>query len=202
MIEITENIFFPLLTRREAYSVKAKGGFYAYSHYRTEISEDCQGRCVYCDAKADEVGGHETMQLDHFRPESFPEFEHLINDPRNIHYACSRCNLWKSDWWPARGSDTTHNGSEGFLDPFADNRLTYFEVLPDGRIQPLRPPAAYMIRLLRLDREYMRKLRELRMLKQLWRQRVAQIRSKAEAGELPNPDELVKTCAAIEALLE
>ena len=195
-------LFFPELTRREAYSVKANGTFYTYSHYRSEIAEDCQHRCVYCDAKADEVGGAEAMQLDHFRPESFPEFKHLANDPRNIHYACGRCNLWKSDWWPARGSEGTHNGSEGFVDPFADDRRAYFEVLPDGRIQSLRPPAAYLIRLLRLDREFMRKLRELRILRNLWRQRVAEIRRKAGAGELPHPDELARTCAAIEALLE
>src|SRR6516225_5444715 len=111
-------MFFPILTRRGVYSVKADGSFYVYSHYKTEISEDCQHRCVYCDVTANEVGGHEAMQLDHFRPESFPEFESLINDPRNLHYACGRCNLWKSDWWPARGSDATHNGTEGFVDPF------------------------------------------------------------------------------------
>ena len=74
--------------------------------------------------------------------------------------------------------------------------------MPDGRIQSLRPPAAYLIRLLRLDREFMRKLRELRVLRHLLRQRFAEIRLKAEAGELPHPDELARTCAAIEALLE
>lgn len=88
------------------------------------------------------------------------------------------------------------------MDPFAEDRRAYFEVMPDGRIRPLQPPANYLIRLLRLDREYMRKLRELRMLKHLWGQRVAEIRRKAEAGELPHPNELARTCAAIEALLE
>ena len=195
-------LFFPVLVRRDAYSAKTDGGYYVYSHYRIEIAEDCQHRCVYCDSDADEVGGAEAMQLDHFRPESFPEFAHLINDPRNIHYSCGRCNLWKSDCWPARGSDGTHNGSEGFVDPFVEDRRAYFEVLPDGRIQPKQSPAAYVIRLLRLDREFMRKLRELRILRFLWRQRLAEIRRKAEAGELPNPEELARTCAAIEALLK
>jgi hypothetical protein len=194
-------MFFPTLTRRGAYSVKADGGFYIYSHYKTEISEDCQHRCVYCDATADEVGGHEAMQLDHFRPESFPEFENLINDPRNLHYACGRCNLWKSDWWPARGSNATHNGTEGFVDPFIENRQGYFQVDGDGYIHPLRAPAGYMIRLLRLDREFLRKLRELRILKQHWRNRVTQLRQKIEAGEAVNPNELARTLKAIEALL-
>ena len=181
--------------------MKANGEFYVYSHYRTEIAEDCQHRCVYCDAEADEVGGAEAMQLDHFRPESFPEFELLINDPRNIHYACGRCNLWKSDWWPARGSDGTHNGSEGFVDPFAENRKAYFQVDFDGSIQPLRAPAGYMIRLLRLDRQFLRKLRELRILRDQWRQQVIRMRHKAEAGEVPEPAELARVLEAIESLL-
>lgn len=196
-----DTLFYATLRRRDAYSAKANGEFYAYSHYRTEIAEDCQHRCVYCDSKAEEVGGAEAMQLDHFRPESFPEFEHLINDPRNIHYACGRCNLWKSDWWPARGSDGTHNGSEGFVDPFAEDRRAFFEVVPDGSIQPLRAPAGYMIRLLRLDRVFLRKVRELRILRNLWRQRVSEIRRKAEAGEIPDPAELARTLGVIEALL-
>jgi hypothetical protein len=197
-----KSLFFPNLTRRDVYSVKANGQFYIYSHYRAEIAEDCQHRCVYCDALADEVGGAEAMQLDHFRPESFPEFANLINDPRNIHYACGRCNLWKSDWWPASGTNNTHNGTDGFVDPFIEDRQVYFEVAANGTIRPLRPPASYMIRLLRLDREFLRKLRELRILRQAWRQRVAEIRRKAEAGELPSPEELVRTCTAIETLLE
>jgi hypothetical protein len=194
-------LFFPALTRRDAYSVKANGEFYIYSHYKTEIAEDCQHRCVYCDVEADEVGGAEAMQLDHFRPESFPEFELLINDPRNIHYACGRCNLWKSDLWPARDTNSTHNGSEGFVDPFAEDRRSYFEVKPDGAIQPLQVPASYMIRLLRLDREFLRKLRELRILKNQWRERVIHMRRKAEAGEVPEPAELARVLEAIEALL-
>lgn len=198
----SDDLFFPPLTRREKYPVKTNGGFYVYSRYREEIAEDCKHRCVYCDASSNEVGGAEAMQLDHFRPESFPEFVDLINDPRNLHYACGRCNLWKSDWWPARGSNGTHNGTEGFIDPFTEDRREYFVIKPDGRIQPLQPPAAYLIRLLRLDREFIRKLRELRILRHLWKQRVTDIRRKAEAGELPNPEELARTLAEIETLLK
>jgi hypothetical protein len=195
------SLFFPALTRRDAYSLKSNGEFYAYSHYREEVAEDCQHRCVYCDAEANEVGGPEAMQLDHFRPESYPEFAHLINDPRNIHYACARCNLWKSNWWPARGSDNTHNGTDGFVDPFSEDRRSYFEITTDGTIKPLRAPAVYMIGLLRLDREFLRKLRELRILKHEWRQRVTAMRQRVEAGKIPNQAELVRTLEAIETLL-
>jgi hypothetical protein len=58
-----------------------------------------------------------------------------------------------------------------------------------------------MIRLLRLDRQFLRKLRELRMLRYVWRQRVAEMRRKAESGEVPDPAQLAKTLEAIEMLL-
>jgi hypothetical protein len=102
---------------------------------------------------------------------------------------------------PSRGSEGTHNGSEGFVDPFIEDRRVYFRIASDGSIRALQPPASYMIRLLRLDREFLRKLRQLRILKHAWRQRVAELRRKAESGELPEPTELARICAAIEALL-
>lgn len=196
-----ERVFFPKLARQGGYPLKGDGSFYAYAHYRDHVAKDCQDRCVYCDAHCDEVGGAEAMQLDHFRPESFDEFQALVNDPRNLHYACGRCNLLKSNHWPARGTDATHNGRDGFIDPFSEDRVGYFEITEGGDIRPIQPPAAYVIRLLRLDREFLRKAREVRLLRAKWRKKVSAIRAKIENGEMPNPAELVKTLAAVEALL-
>lgn len=154
-------VFFPVLERKGGYPKKEDGSYYGYAYYRDHIAVDCQQRCVYCDATDAEV---EVMQLDHFRPESFTEFKSLVNDPLNLHYACSRCNRWKWDNWPARGTPHTHDGVNGFVDPFTEDRLEYFEVMSDGRIEALKHPAAYMIRLLHLQREYLRKLREKRLL--------------------------------------
>ena len=157
-------VFFPILRRQGDYSCKADGSYHSYATYREHVAIDCQRRCVYCDAKEDEVGGKEAMQLDHFRPTSFPEFEHLKNDPRNLHYACARCNLWKSSKWPARGTAHTHDGIDGFVDPFMEDRLKYFSVKSNGQIEPLLPPAKYIVGVLNLNREYLRKLREKRLL--------------------------------------
>lgn len=174
-------MFYPKLTRNGGYPQKGDGSYYAYGYYREHIAADCQRRCVYCDAREDEVGGAEAMQLDHFRPESFPEFEDLINDPLNLHYSCPRCNLWKSNNWPARGTPHTHDGTNGFLDPFVENRLDYFVVKPDGRIEPLRHPAKYIIGLLHLEREFMRKLREKRLLLAEWQARKIKLRAELQA---------------------
>ncbi len=197
----TSRLFFSVLERRKSYSVKADGGYYVYSHYRAEIAEDCIHRCVYCDSDANHMGGAEAMQLDHFRPESFSEYAHLINDPNNLHYSCARCNLLKSDWWPARGSDATHDGTDGFIDPFTEDRSLYFEIASDGTITAIKPPAKYIIQLLRLNREFLRKLRELRILKTYWSRKVVEMRQKAEAGNVPEPEELVRTLSVIESLL-
>jgi hypothetical protein len=194
-------MFFPPLHRQGNYPRTPDGGFFGYAHYREHVAVDCQRRCVYCDAQADDVGGADAMQLDHFRPESFAEFALLINDPLNLHYSCGRCNLLKSNHWPARGSGATHNGKDGFIDPFAEDRLAYFGIDADGRIGALQPPAGYMIRLLRLDREFLRKLREARRLRAVLRMRVGALRMRIARGGTVDAAELDTTLAAVEALL-
>ena len=188
-------IFFPLLERQKNYPCKEDGSHYGYAYYKDHIAADCQQRCVYCDVLEEEVGGPEAMQLDHFRPESLPEFQHLVNDPLNIHYGCGRCNRWKSNNWPALGTPHTHNGTEGFVDPFAVDRLKYFSIERDGRIKPTAPPAPYMIRLLHLDREFLRKLRYKRILMAQVEKRVAdleaELQADAQAGRLSAPEKML-----------
>jgi hypothetical protein len=200
-------VFFPLLERKGGYPRKADGSYYGYAHYRSHVAADCRERCVYCDATEAEV---EVMQLDHFRPESFEEFQDLVNDPLNLHYACARCNRWKSDNWPARGTAHTHNGKNGFIDPFKkdEDRLKYFDVKPDGQIEPVQPPADYMIRLLHLKREFLRKLREKRLLLvELRLQRItlkAALQADLDAGRLSDPKiilEFIERSERFDALL-
>ncbi|HXI52987.1 MAG TPA: HNH endonuclease signature motif containing protein [Candidatus Saccharimonadales bacterium] len=157
--------FFPPLRRRLKYSMKRSGGFYHYQRYRREITEDCLFRCVFCDSHEREIGGETSMDLDHFRPKSRKEFKHLINDPRNLIYACKSCNGLKSDWWPAGRRKATFIGEEGFLEPFGIDRRDYFAIGKEGAIRGKRPPARYMITLLALDRPFLRRIRELRTLK-------------------------------------
>lgn len=200
--------FFPLLVRAGNYPRKTDGSYYDYARYRAEIAADCQRRCVYCDAKEDEVGGADAMQLDHFRPESLPEFEHLSNDPLNLHYACSRCNLWKSKKWPARGTPHTHDGAVGFVDPFVEDRLKYFSIAEDGQIAPICHPAGYVIGLLHLRREFMRKVREKRLLMAEWRVLRAKLKvelqADLDAGRQTDPRKMLAfldTCERIDKIL-
>ena len=165
--------FFAPLKRRAKYTVKQTNGaetFYSYEyypeHFRGEIAEDCAGRCVYCDSHEMEVGGRESLELDHFRPWSRPEFKHLKDDPANFHHACGRCNRLKGAKWPSTQETEPHDGKAGFVNPFTDDRRRYFSVNEDGSLVCRQHPATYMVKLLQLDRPLLKLLRIRRMLRQ------------------------------------
>ena len=184
---------FPPIARRQNYIRTQRGTYYAdYQTYRQEIREDCLGRCVYCDSHENETGGQESMQLDHFRPKKYPEFDTLKNDPNNLVWACCGCNRLKSSHWPALGTSNTVSGVEGFIDPFQDNRRAYFDVLINGKLQPLKPPAEYKIRLLALNRPIKRRIREFRQIRQLLLKQLA-----SEAQRIENLVEHDKTLSSV-----
>jgi hypothetical protein len=156
-------LFFPKLTRRTHYKQTRKKTFYSnYDEYRQEIREDCLGRCVYCDCHENHIGGHQAMQLDHFRPKERPEFSHLINDPGNLLWSCSICNRRKWGYWHSQDITSSVDGEHGFIDPFIENRQEYFSVAKNGHLIPLKSPAKYMIELLGLNTYNRRQLREAR----------------------------------------
>jgi len=162
---LEESLFFPLLARREKYSVKRDGSYYAnYSHYREEIREDCLGRCIYCDTHENELDGSSSMNLDHFRPKDYPQFKDLVNDPNNLVWACGACNRAKWNHWPAIGTDDLLLDDQGFIDPFKDDRHDYFRVQENGEIVGLKPPSEYLIGLLFLNRPFLIKRRINRKL--------------------------------------
>lgn len=154
--------FFPKLSRCETYDVKECGGFYGYAHYRDQISIDCQNRCVYCDVRIDE-NGNEGFALDHFRPqEKFPD---LKNVPDNLVISCAKCNRSKSSHWPISiDLAEAHNDVVGFVDPFLDDRLSFFSVSGTGEFIALRGPSEYIIKLLSLNRPSRVSIRRNRML--------------------------------------
>ena len=120
-------------------------------------------KCVYCDSQESEVGGRESMQIDHFRPYTRKGFEKLGDDPNNFHHACGRCNLLKSDKWPSTHASEPHDGVGGFVDPFNDDRRLYFGVEMNGELKPLRAPAKHLIRVLALNRPHLKLLRQKRI---------------------------------------
>ena len=157
----TDCLFFPKLRRRKQYCTNRNGEYYTnYREYKQEIRRDCLGRCVYCDLHENELGGQTVMEIDHFRPRG--KFPRLANNPHNLVWSCATCNNKKSNHWPALGTNDTFVGNKGFIDSFEENRLDYFEVGSDGTIIPLKPPAKYIIELLRPNRGAPKRTRKLR----------------------------------------
>jgi len=156
MVMSYKSLYFPTLKRRATYSTYTN-----YKRYRQEIREDCLGRCVYCDAHENELGGQENMTLDHFKPKS--SFPQLTHEPLNLLWACHTCNRLKDNYWPAIGTTHTLSISQrGFIDPFKEHLNDYFDILPDGQFVALNPPAGYIIKTLKLNRSSVRIIREHR----------------------------------------
>ena len=150
-------MFYPDIERRVDYPTKTDGSYYVYGHYRAEITEDCQSRCVYCDITVQEHGG-EGMQLDHFKPREL--FNHLENDPNNLVLACPGCNRLKSSHWPQEESI----GLNGFLDPFAKNRISWYQICQGGEIGHTNSATAFKIEKLHLNRPARVQIRRKRLL--------------------------------------
>jgi HNH endonuclease len=168
----TEIKLFGPLKRREKYETKPNGSFYAYSHYRVAIAEDCGYRCVYCDNHEDVIGGREAMEIDHFRPwqKIFgplkeKRFEHLKNEPKNLVHSCGVCNGYKRDFWPTEDTNRSHDDFKGWIEPFDECRSDFLKAKQDGTLDALKAPAEYQIRKLRLNRPLLARLREHYLLK-------------------------------------
>ena len=183
----TDDLYFGPLKRREKYETKEDGQFYVYTRYRVAIADDCKCRCVYCDIHEDLMGGREAMEMDHFRPwqKNFgphkeKRFEHLKNEPSNLVHACGVCNGFKLAFWPTEDPDRAYDHEKGWIEPFIECRSDFLKVASDGTLIPVKPPAAYHIKQLRLNRPLLKRLREQRILNKRMRLWILSIKPKWE----------------------
>jgi 5-methylcytosine-specific restriction endonuclease McrA len=165
--------FYGPLNRRAKYEEKADGSYYVYSHYRVAVAEDCGYRCVYCDCYGDDIGGLDAMETDHFRPwnKGFGVagerlFAHLKNEPQNLVHSCGPCNRFKHDLWPTEDPDRPYDHEKGWIEPFEECRADFLQVADDGVLNHRKPPGAYQIKQLRLNRPLLKRLREYRILRE------------------------------------
>lgn len=98
-------------------------------------------RCEYCTVSEIDCGGE--LTVDHFWPSSKggqDDFENLV-------YACSKCNLYKHNFYPLQ------DGGAALFNPRIDNYDDHFIVLENGLIHPVSSKANFTIKLLRLNRK-------------------------------------------------
>lgn len=210
------NFYYPALVRQDISAYYKKEGEY-YATYNCDknysnISKDCQFRCVYCDAHIDECGG-ERFSLDHFRPTDVfsSKFNGILTIyPFNLHLSCQKCNVLKTNDWKGC-EDTidgaTHRSRLGYIDRFQDDINKYIKVDKNGLIISIdiNGPGDYMVRkmmLNRTNRVYIRKRRVVkekaeRILKLLLNKQ-AELLSSDELGTEKNKEDIKKLLVLFE----
>ena len=86
-----------------------------YQNYKSQLREDFNNKCGYCDDHDEFCGGKRGYHIDHFAPKS--KFPQLKNSYQNLVYSCPYCNGAKSNKWIGGKISPSHNGKEGFIDP-------------------------------------------------------------------------------------
>lgn len=100
-----------VLKRRE--NVKELGH---YSEAREILQEDFHNMCGYCGKDCKVM--FEKFHIDHFVPKSLDSTRE--NDYYNLVFACSKCNLSKSNKWPTKDINKSHDDEKGFVDPASE----------------------------------------------------------------------------------
>lgn len=122
-----------------------------YRDYRQQLRLDFNRRCGYCDSREDIASiGNAQYHIDHFAPKK--RFPLLENEYSNLVYACSRCNIAKSDDWVSDSATQTVVDDKGYLDPCSDEFSDCFDRDSNGNIIGCTPVASYMVKQLKLFR--------------------------------------------------
>jgi hypothetical protein len=119
-----------------------------YRSYKKHLAQDFHNRCGYCDDFDGWIGGEATFHIDHFAPKS--RFAVLENDYKNLVYACSFCNRFKSDDWPSNDQTISYIGDIGYVDPCSEKYVTLYYRDPFGNIKSNNELAKYMHKKLQL----------------------------------------------------
>jgi hypothetical protein len=96
--------------------------------------------CEYCSVTESDAGGE--LTIDHTRPRAHEGTDHIDS----LVYCCSRCNLYKADYYSAPSTDPV------LWNPRTDAATLHFLVLADGTLHPKTATGAFAIRRLRLNR--------------------------------------------------
>ena len=119
-----------------------------YRSYKEVLRKDFGRACGYCDDIDVYCGGSNAFHIDHFRP--IKHFADLECAYANLVYACSYCNIAKSDDWPCLGTDMTFSKGLGYVDPCDPTFVDHFERSDTGQIVPKTDVGKYMFQQLKL----------------------------------------------------
>jgi hypothetical protein len=129
----------------------------SYQRYKRYLRDDFFYACGYCGFHENEHGGPRFFTVEHYRPKS--RFPALRNAYSNLIYACSVCNGYKGDDWPA---EEPLKAGKGYLDPCEHDLAEHIRPAADDRVKGSSPVGAYMVARLLLNREQLRTVRRQR----------------------------------------
>lgn len=115
---------------------------------RDFVRKRANSQCEFCGVTEVDSGGE--LTIDHFQPISRNGTDSLDN----LLYCCSRCNLYKLDYFP-------FNPTQPILwNPRIEAFSQHFIVLTDRRLQGITPVGVFTINRLRLNRNALVKYRQ------------------------------------------
>lgn len=127
----------------------------SYRDYREYLREDFWYACAYCsttEVEACAIG----FQIEHYEPQA--ACPHLIDQYDNLMWCCQHCNELKSDIYPPPKARAI---GQRFLRPDIDNPEDHISSV-EVRVEPLTETGRFSIELLDLNRQSLRRLREIR----------------------------------------
>jgi 5-methylcytosine-specific restriction endonuclease McrA len=126
-----------------------------YNEYKKPLRYDFYYSCAYCtltECEAEAI----RFTIDHYEPQT--SRADLVNEYENLMYCCDECNTRKGDRSPP---ETARQEGYRFFRPDKDLRDEHFE-LKGIRLAHKSNTAYYTIEALDLNRQTLRRLRELR----------------------------------------
>lgn len=118
-----------------------------YRDYRSELREDFNCRCGYCNDL--DIPRKEYFEIDHFVPQKIMVVK-KDNDYQNLVYACHSCNNAKRANWPSGDENVPIVGDKGWIDPCSSDYANQFKRDDIGHIIPITPIGKWMYDKLKL----------------------------------------------------
>lgn len=120
---------------------------------RNRVRQLFNYRCCYCGT--DEISAGGELEIEHFRPKSKGGTDAIDN----LVYSCSRCNLFKSAYWPKPNAPS----SQHLLHPRHDNLQEHIDLTDHGELIGLTPRGWFHISWLHLNRPQLIEARRKRL---------------------------------------
>lgn len=129
---------------------------------RNRVRQLFNYRCCYCGT--DEVSAGSELEIEHFRPKSKSGTDALDN----LVYSCSRCNLFKSAYWPEPNAPVSCH----LLHSRHDNLAEHIDLTDHGELIGLTSRGWFHIHWLHLNRPQLIEARRRRRHSHLERQQL------------------------------